>query len=250
MKKLETALQNSVSDSLSSKGKAAILFSGGLDSTVLAFLAKKSGADPLLICAGADGSEDVRFAREIAKELGMRLKVRVIQAEELPALYRSAMEISGERGFMKAELGMLFLSCCEAAESEGVCLLVSGTGAEELFLGYGAHAQMHARREGLDAIRRRELSSLREKDIMRAERIAAHFGMRVSLPYLAEEVVRAALSIPAAENFRNGENKSVLRSLARKIGVPARACSRPKRAMQYGAGTHGRLLALRKRGEF
>lgn len=243
-------MQRAVSGSLGEGKRAGILFSGGLDSSLLAFLAKQSGASPLLICAGLEDSEDVKSARKVAAELGMTLSLRKISKEEIPCLYKKTAEVSGENDLMKVELGLLLLACCELAKADGIHLLLSGAGAEELFLGYHEHSKRCAKGENLDELRRKELEGLRGKDLLRSEKIAAHFGMGLALPYLEGGVVTAALAVPAAENFRNGENKAVLRSLARGIGVPEFACSRPKRAMQYGSGIHKAILSLKKRGEF
>jgi len=243
---LASALASAVSRAVSAES-AAILFSGGLDSAVLAFLAKKSGANPLLITAGTEDSEDVAFARKIAAGLGMELEERVLSPSEIHDLYLRTAKLTGETSFMKIELGLLLLSCCELAEKRGIHLLISGTGAEELFLGYKMHSERHSAKENLEELRRKELAALHEKDLRRSETIAKACGVKLALPYLDEAVVEAALSIPAKENFSNGENKAVLRNLAREMGVPEPACSRPKRAMQYGSGIHQPLLRLRKR---
>jgi len=244
MDRLGTALSAAVAKSTTPH--SAILFSGGLDSTVLAFLAKKSGKSSLLITAGMEDSEDIKFAKGIASEIGMKLETRIISPDELRGLYERAAKISGETDFMKIELGLLLLACCETAQKKGIHFLISGTGAEELFLGYKMHAEKHASKENLDELRRTELAGLQAKDLARNEKIAAACGIKLALPYLNEAVVQAALAIPANENFAKGENKAALRNLAREIGVPETACSRPKRAMQYGSGIHGLLLKMRK----
>ncbi len=245
MDNLGTALSNAVAKSMAPN--AGILFSGGLDSAVLAFLAKKSGANPRLITAGTEDSEDLAFARKIASELGMELAERVLSPPEIHSLYLRTAKLTGETSFMKIELGLLLLSCCELAQKKGIHLLISGSGAEELFLGYKMHSEKHAASEDLEELRRTELAGLHGKDLKRSEKIATACGVRLALPYLDDAVVAAALAIPAADNFKGGENKAVLRKLARQMGVPESACSRPKRAMQYGSGIHSELQRLRKR---
>lgn len=249
MNELGAALKSAVSKALTGSGRAGLLFSGGLDSAILAFLAKKSGANPLLITTGTKNSEDILFSRKIAAELGMELEEKVLSPSEIHELYKKTAELTGEASFMKIELGLLLLACCEAAKERGIQLLVSGAGAEELFLGYHSHSQKCTAGEDLESLRRRELAGLYEKDMRRSEGIAKAFGIRLALPFLGEKVVKAAFSIPAKENFKGGENKAVLRRLARELGVPESACSRRKRAMQYGSGIHAELLKLRIKRE-
>ncbi|KAA0001185.1 MAG: ATP-dependent sacrificial sulfur transferase LarE [Thermoplasmata archaeon] len=56
------------------KGKVAIAFSGGIDSTLVAYAAKQAGIDALLITLTSPlfPSYDAKKAKEIARELGIR----------------------------------------------------------------------------------------------------------------------------------------------------------------------------------
>ena len=48
--------------------RVGIIFSGGIDSVIVAWLAKKMGTDVICYTAGIEGSTDIAFARYIAKE--------------------------------------------------------------------------------------------------------------------------------------------------------------------------------------
>lgn len=242
------ALGSAVSDSVKDVRSPAVLFSGGLDSSVLASLAKKANPRTVLYSAGAEGSEDLLHARRYAKLLGMELIEVLLDEDDLRELFGEAKSVTGENSFMKIELGLILLALCIKARDDGASVLLSGSGAEELFLGYHAHSEKCGAGEDLDELRRFELAGLREKDIARSEKIAQHCGVRLALPYLDGRVVSAALEIPAGENFKGKENKAVLRAVARRLGLPEEICARPKRAMQYGSGAHSLLLSLRRSG--
>lgn len=240
---IRSALESAVLKAISA-GHAGILFSGGLDSSVLAAIAKKRNPSTILYVAGIDGSGDLKAARENAARLGMKLVEVVLDDEALLQLLEKTREITGERELMKLELGIVLLACCMKAREDGVGLLLSGLGAEELFLGYHAHLKSYAAGDDLEALRKKELDGLYEKDIRRSEMIASHCNVKLALPFLDEGVVKAVLSVPAKENFKNGENKAVLRAVARRMRLHESICAKRKKAMQYGSGVHGRLIRI------
>jgi asparagine synthase (glutamine-hydrolysing) len=245
---LETALAEAVAGPLLGAKKPAVFFSGGVDSAVLAVLAKRARPDVIAFTAGTPGSQDAGCAKKLSAEIGVRAVEVPVGDENLPGLFAEAREVTGERSFMKLELSAALLALCKAARREGCDVALSGSGAEELFLGYAAHSALRDSGADLDELRARELEGLYEKDLRRGEAVARHCGIEVALPFLHPAVVGQALSVPASANFLRGENKAVLRSAARRLGVPEPACARPKKAMQYGSGLHTLAVALRRSG--
>ena len=67
IERLLKALREAVKGTMA-KGEVGILFSGGLDSGILAALAGDHG-DPRLYTVGVEGSHDLRTGRETAEEL-------------------------------------------------------------------------------------------------------------------------------------------------------------------------------------
>ncbi|RLG17954.1 asparagine synthetase B, partial [Candidatus Micrarchaeota archaeon] len=100
--------------------------------------------------------------------------------------------------------------------------------------------------ENVGEILESELNALHSGDCARNEAVARSQGVELRCPLLDEKVVRLALSIPASEKFE-GERKSVLRTIARELGVPEEACARKKQALQYGSGIHRILLKRMQR---
>ena len=242
--RIGSALETAVSKAIAGARRVGVLFSGGLDSSVLATIAKKYNPSVTLYVAGIEESTDLKTARASAEKLSIPLVEIILNDEMIRKLLEKTKEITGEKELMKLELGLILLAACAKAREDGVELLLSGLGAEELFLGYRMHSQRFAAGEDMEALRRSELEGLYEKDIRRSEKIASYCKVTLVLPYLDGDVVKAALSIPAKENFRGVENKAVLRNLARKMGLPESICAKKKKAMQYGSGVHARLLKM------
>jgi len=239
---LANALSLAVETSLRSPRRAWVLFSGGLDSSVLAKLAGEKRPDIRLLTIGTRESGDARSAPDVANEIGLPLDFIELNEHNLPGLEERAMPFSRTR--MDLELAIPLVAACEFARGG---LLLSGSGAEELFLGYARHARAFESGEDLERIRRDELSTIRHRDLNRNEALARAHDVELALPFLHPLVIDAALRLPAKLNFSDGKRKFILRLVARMLGVPESALSRPKRALQYSSGVHKMLRRMRMR---
>ncbi|VVC03678.1 Asparagine synthase [Candidatus Burarchaeum australiense] len=222
--------------------RVGVLFSGGLDSSLIAHLAKRYALGVELFTAGTASSPDVAWAARVAKELGLPLNISVLTERRVLALYDEVMALS-PGDLLKVELGVPLLACCGQASKLKLHILLSGSGAEELFGGYRRHWEEFEKGGDVAEMLRQELERLPYGDVARNETVARSEGIELRCPLLDDEVCRLAAMIPIEEKFRKEEGKKgVLRRVARELGVPASACERPKQALQYGSGIHNILL--------
>lgn len=240
--KLAEVLNHALVRSLTGEERAAIMFSGGVDSSVLAILAKKNCRQVILYTVAAEGSFDLDGARVAAEKIGCEHRVVKPSAEKIITTHQevvSALRAAGMRATeMDGELGVVIRLCCEAARKDGFDFLISGTGAEELFGGYYSHVK-HVQDGGdLAKLLEKEIAGLYEKDLKRNNYVASLSRIRLLLPFLDDEVVSVARGIPAAEKISEGIRKIVLRKAALLLGVPECAANRAKKAAQYGSGVH------------
>ncbi|MEM3318119.1 MAG: asparagine synthase C-terminal domain-containing protein, partial [Thermoplasmatales archaeon] len=61
-------------------------------------------------------------------------------------------------------------------------------------------------------------------------------GKKVLYPYLDNDLVAIARSIPKELKIYNGERKYILRQVAQDLGLDDRIVWKPKKAMQYSTG--------------
>lgn len=131
-------------------------------------------------------------------------------------------------------------------------VLLSGLGADEIFGGYTRHATAYARRGYPGLVDELELDfhRLGKRNLGRDDRVISHWGKEVRYPYLDEDLVSWALSLPVWEkcDFGRGKagdvaeapvldpGKKLLRLLAWKLGLRGAAAEK-KRAIQFGART-------------
>ncbi|WP_297500775.1 asparagine synthase-related protein [Thermococcus sp.] len=216
-------------------GKTGVLFSGGLDSTVVALLASRY-SDVVLYTAGAEGSQDVEWADRVADYLGLPLRVETFDFEVLRReLPRIAFAVE-EPNPMNLAIAVPLYFATRLAGEEGVRVILTGQGADELFGGYAKYL------EGPELMWE-DLLTLAERNLARDDKVAMLNGVEGRYPFLSLPVVRLALNVSPRLKLPDGR-KLVLRKLARKLGLPEWIARRPKKAAQYGSGAQKLLEKL------
>ena len=219
--------------------KTGVLFSGGLDSSLVAFLASEY-SDVILYTAGAEGSPDLEWARKAADRLGLPLREYVFNIDDVrDAIPRVVFAIE-EPNPMNLAIGIPLYFATGKAREDGVKVLLSGQGADELFGGYAKYLERPELME-------KDLRELAERNLARDDKIAMLNSVEGRFPFLSLPVVSAALNIPLELKIENGVRKAVLRKAAVKAGLPEELAMREKKAAQYGSHSQKLLEKLAKR---
>jgi len=211
-----------------SKGRTAVLFSGGLDSSLLTALAQPF-SELRLYTVGYPGSHDLDAGRRGADELGLPWEPILLD----DALLRKAV------AHLRDHVGItdpvtisfevpLYVVCNKVPEK----VLLSGQGADELFGGYARYSSMSP--VELGEARIADIKGLLFEGYLREMRMAQGFGKTLVCPYLDPRVIEAGLCIPPEELFGDLGNKQPLRRIAQEMGLSAARA--PKKAAQYGSG--------------
>ena len=236
VKAIESALRYSVR--LRVGRKTGVLFSGGLDSSLLALTASKY-SDVVLYTAGVEGSPDLEWARRAAEGLGLELRESVFGREEVEKeLGRIAFAIE-EPNPMNLAIAIPIYFASKAARRDGIRILLSGQGADELFGGYAKYVERPELME-------RDLLEIGERNLARDDKVIMANGIEGRFPFLALPLVQAALRTPLDLKIRKGERKYVLRRAALRMGLPRELVERPKKAAQYGSGAQRILEKIAK----
>lgn len=141
---LRGVLSSSVRSHLVSDVPVASFLSGGLDSSIVTALAVRDdpGLEAYTIAFRARDqrleamTDDAHYARIMARHLGIRLH-EIEVAPDVVDLLPRMVDVLDEPIGDPAAINTFLM--CEAARSRGVKVLLSGTGADELFGGYRKH---------------------------------------------------------------------------------------------------------------
>ncbi|ASJ07513.1 asparagine synthase (glutamine-hydrolyzing) [Thermococcus pacificus] len=220
--------------------KTGVLFSGGLDSSLVTLLASEY-SDVVIYTAGAEGSPDLEWARMAADKLGLPLKEYVFDVEDVRDAVPKVVFAIEEPNPMNLAIGIPLYFATRLAREDGTKVLLSGQGADELFGGYAKYLE----RPELMELDLRELS---ERNLARDDKIAMLNSVEGRFPFLSLPVISAALNTPLEAKISGGVRKAVLRRAAIRAGLPEEIAMREKKAAQYGSHAQ-KLLEKVAKGE-
>jgi asparagine synthase (glutamine-hydrolysing) len=250
-----THLSDTIKKIASSSGnKLAVLFSGGLDSSIIAKLSKDLAIQPTLFCAGASSSRDMTNARRMSAALDLPLIEREITFDDVTNCLTSLIRTTESAGMIPVSTSLPFHFALEQCADRGLKTVLHGQGADELFCGYERYEKTLSAK-GYTALCTEMLNDVvgLGEAIPLYDKIGAAKGIELFAPYADISVVKFSLEVPIElKLFKKASGysrKYFLNQIANKIGVPTQLLPKQKVAAQFGSGAAGILdKAARKAG--
>ena len=204
---------------------------GGLDSSILAVL----GMDKIkyAITIAYNDAPDLEYAKLVAEKCKFKHIIRYINDEELLDYTREIVRIMHIFDPMEIRNSIVLYASMLEAKSNGMNCIITGDGSDELFAGYNYMLRFDYER--LEQELNRLLSIMHFSSL----NIGEELGIRVSMPYLTNEVISIARSIPIDLKVREHNNirygKWILRDCFKDL-LGEKIAFRKKMAMEEGSG--------------
>jgi diphthine-ammonia ligase len=224
-----------------------LLFSGGVDSTLIAAALQELGKDFTAYTAGiqhgnVSAPRDMDWAEKIAEEMDIELESYEASLEEVEDVLPEMVDWISSTSVVKNGVALPFHFALQQSADEKV--VFSGLGSEQLYAGY--HRQQgYLNKECLSGLR-----GIFEGDLYRDNVVSFRNGREIRLPFLDHDLVEHALTIPEEYKVREDYRKYVLRKAAEKLGVPEKVAWRGKTAAQYGSNFDKAIDRLAKDNDF
>jgi len=221
-------------------------FSGGIDSSLLAYYLKLSGVRVHLICVGLEGSEDIRLAGGVAEELG--LPITLVSLDEAVVEENIDEVLLSVEGCdpLRVGVGLPLHFAVKAAAELGGRIFFTGCGCDELFGGYSRYVRDGVSKNAAMEMMFRDVKNAYAVNYERDHKICADLGVELRAPFTDSTLIEFGLSLPPELRLPSGGDamrKPLPRALARRLGIPEAAINRQKRAVQYSTGV---AMTLRK----
>ncbi len=218
--------------------RTGVLFSGGIDSSVVAALVARH-SEPTLYTVGVEGAHDLTVAKSTAEGLGLDWVGVVVGDDEIRQAIKGMAPIFGTSPLTLSFEMPLYLVLGVAGED----LLLCGQGADELYAGYSRYRSMDE--VAMRSAMAHDVKALITQGMDIEKRAAEAFGKTLVHPFLDPEVVKVSIDLPLDMLLRGDENKAILRDIGRALGLGPIA-DRKKKAAQYGSGIMDAMKAMAK----
>jgi asparagine synthase (glutamine-hydrolysing) len=226
-----------------------VAFSGGLDSSIIAFLAKNSGVDVHLIHVSLENQPETEQAKKAAEKLELPIHIHLYEEEDVEKFLPKVLWLIEEPDPIKASIGIPFYWAAEKTAEIGFKVMLAGQGADELFGGYQryVHDYLAYGGEKLHETLFKDILKMHETNFERDYKICTFHNVELRLPFATYQIAKFATELPVELKIEikdNGLRKLVLRRVAENLGLPQFIANKPKKAIQYATGINKTLKKL------
>jgi len=248
---LRTLLEQAVAKRLPADDEpVGVFLSGGLDSSTIAALVSRQRPDARYYCLTSPGAEDDGYVRLLAEHLQLR-NVRYLPlptGEALTTLIQQLVYVTESYNPSIISNGICTYLLAQAAREDGLKVVLSGEGADELFGGYHYYRRNDSWRETRDQL----LADLRSTELRRVDLTGMAHAIETRCPFLDGAICAWALALEYEDLYRRDEhqrsNKMVLREAVTAL-LPEPITWRRKASCDVGSGMRALVVAhLRAHG--
>jgi asparagine synthase (glutamine-hydrolysing) len=229
-----------------------VAFSGGLDSSIVAYLASKLGLKVNLLHVSMENQPETEEAIEASEKLDLPLQVDLFKDSDLENTLPQVVALIEEPDPIKASIGLPFYWLAEKVSEARFHVMLAGQGADELFGGYQRYVKEYCK-DGVEKVRKTmfdDVANIFESNLERDLKITGYFDVELRLPFASFDVAEFALTLPIECKMEPKEDtlrKLVLRKIALNVGLPRLLVDKPKKAVQYSTGINDAIKRVAKK---
>ncbi len=248
--RLKELLSNAVEKTC--EPKVGVVFSGGIDSTIITLLASKFSEVTAYSC-GIGGSPDLEYVDK-CRDLNFDIKVINLDPEKIEDSLSRIIQTINDPNPVKVSVEIPFYFASKKAKEDALSVVLCGQGGDELFGGYNRYLGPLPDYERVGKMMERDVENIYAEQINKDAAVCRANGIELRVPYMDERFKNHVMAIPVDLKIHEVKNsnefscidavgnkkfirKYPLRELGREIGVPDFILNRSKKAAQYGSGT-------------
>lgn len=249
---LQELLEQDVRKRVSGVKDVAVAFSGGLDSSVVAFLAKKCQVNVHLVHVSLENQRETEEAKKAADALDLPLQVHLFREKDVERVAPTVVELIEEADPVKASIGVPFYWAAEKTAESGFNVMLAGQGADELFGGYQRYVNEYLL-HGEEKVRKAmfdDVVGIHESNLERDVKICSFHDVELRVPFGSYQIAEFAMALPVElkiERRADTLRKLVLRKAAENMGLPTSVTEKTKKAVQYSTGINNALKKIAKK---
>jgi asparagine synthase (glutamine-hydrolysing) len=248
----DTAIKEAIRKRIHGRPRVGVIYSGGVDSFLVAYLIKNMSVPFTCYTAGREGAVDIQWARDTTERFEYPLNVTTLTTDDIETLIPEVIETIEDHSFNQVEVAIPIFASVRAAQENGELVILTGQGADELFGGYPWYPSIVVQ-EGFNEFTDRSWEDtllLYKECLEREDKIAMAHSLELRVPFLDPEVIRTAFSIAPKLKIRSGGDplgKRLHRAYCLTLGIPKDIALREKEAAQHGANVHDAFDELARR---
>ena len=225
------------------ESRIGVIFSGGIDSVLIAKLLQREGKNIVCYCTGTADSGDMLAARSVAEDLGLELKTTIIDEDLVESILPEVIQNVEESGLLQVEVAIPMYMAAKLAARDDIRVMFTGQAADELFAGYPWYTDVLVESGYLRLHEKlwEDLSFLYTDTLEREDKLTMAHSIELRAPYLDRDVIQTAMRISPRlkiEGKSDNLRKRVHRQASVELGVPPYLGFRIKDPAQSGSGIH------------
>jgi asparagine synthase (glutamine-hydrolysing) len=227
---------NILQDAVLECNSDSLALSGGLDSSILAYLLKDRKINAIAIVTRDFVAKDLTYCQLVAQKFDIPLIIKTCEIDEIHQGIEETIKIL--RNFNDIEIRnnvIMYLALAEIKKA-GHTSIITGDGADEIFAGY--NFLLNKTNDDLA----KDLKRLARIMHFPSQKLGRSLGITVESPFCSKKVLDFAKTLPVELLVRDFEGKKFGKWVLRKTfeeSLPKSIVWRPKAPMQDGAGTQG-----------